>query len=76
MTPTAFRPVGWCYCGCGHPCAAYFVPGHETRIVLELVRIRWGSTAAFVVDNGRGPRTPIAPGEADVTAIRTKRAAT
>lgn len=52
-------PVGECYCGCGNPTSNpqnYFVIGHDQRILHQIIQDHWGSTAAFAVEHGYGPK--------------------
>ena len=56
-TPKRLIPTGVCFCGCGSEVALgkFFVPSHDRKAEAAVIRLKYGSVAAFVVAHGYGP---------------------
>lgn len=50
-------PTGQCWCGCGEEAAigSFFRAGHDKKAEAALVRIKYGSIAEFLHEEGYGP---------------------
>ena len=47
--------TGSCYCGCGGRTNAYFVATHDRIAESFVIKMEYGSIAAFLVAHGYGP---------------------
>jgi hypothetical protein len=58
---TDLTPTGSCFCGCGGATkpGRYFVQTHDRVAETAVIREKYGSIAAFVVDHGYGPEAPV-----------------
>lgn len=50
-------PTGECWCGCGAevPIGSFFKPGHDKRAEAAVIKVKYGSIARFLDENGFGP---------------------
>lgn len=50
-------PTGECWCGCGQEAAigAFFLSGHDKKAEAAVIRLKYGTVAKFVREEGFGP---------------------